>query len=367
MPLGGGRPLSLFYAMRQLDLFEFAKERLRTAPLLLLKGTNFLSLPTKRPILSNLEKIALVVLVLFILPSLSLKPDPLIQDAGKPLIREQSIVLGVATEAKSETLTIEVPVSNVPNDAVNNKEQPKPTIHKSKTPVSRLSVPILMYHHVGFISGSGSALDRSLTVSPHEFEEQILYLKQQGYQTVSLAAVYAALTTGGYLPNRAVVLTFDDGYKDVFENAVPILKKHGFMGTFAVSPALLEKEPYASWGEILRAYLEGMEIVSHSMNHIDLTNQKYSEEDLITELQGSKLFLESRLATSVDFFVYPYGKYNARALKIVEQAGYKMALTTEFGTIVNKNSLLTTPRVRVHGQNGLEKLKKVFEKKVVRN
>ena len=225
---------------------------------------------------------------------------------------------------------------------------------------SRVHVPILMYHHVGPVLDQKMA---DLYVSTSDFETQVLYFKNLGYQAVTLKQVYDELNGKSQLPKKPIVFTFDDGYKDVFTNAIPILEKYKFVGSFAIATELLGRPSYAVWGDILSAQRSGMEIVSHTENHLDLTYHLYSDADLHREIFGSKKILEEKLGTRVEFFVYPYGKYNARVIGLLKEAGYKMALTTEYGQEVQSSSLFATPRVRVHGQDGLEKLKKVFEAK----
>lgn len=334
--------------MVQLDLFEYQAPK---SHLFLLKGNNFLLLPPKKSLFELREILAAGFFLLAFVMNLNLSP-------AQPDILNQKAVLGVLTTQQPEIAQASTEQNVAPGPppvqtAGSAKPIPKPV------PIEKVYVPVLMYHHVGE-PPTNNALDRSLTVSTADFEEQVVFLKNYGYQSVTIAAVYSALERGTALPSKPIVFTFDDGYKDVFDNAVPILKKHGMIGTFAISPALLGKQPYASWGEVLKAYQEGMEIVSHSMNHVDFSSSVYSDDFLMIELEGSKLFLESRISSPVNFFVYPYGKYNARAIELVKKAGYKMAFTTELGTEMNLNDAYRLPRVRVHGQDGLIKLKRIL-------
>jgi len=233
--------------------------------------------------------------------------------------------------------------------------------------IPTVRVPILMYHHVGFLANTDQGIKydqiaEDLTVSPADFEAQVIYLKDGGYQTVSLHQVYNALVKDEKLPPKSIVFTFDDGYKDVFVNAIPILQKYGLSGTFAIATELLGRPSYAVWDDVIAAKNDGMEIVSHTENHLDLTNSIYSQDDLHREIFGSKQILEQKLATPIDFFVYPYGHHNPRVEQMVKDAGYKMAFGTAYGLDVSENNLFAEPRVRVHGQDGLEKLKRILER-----
>ncbi|MBX4205473.1 MAG: polysaccharide deacetylase family protein [Candidatus Doudnabacteria bacterium] len=224
-------------------------------------------------------------------------------------------------------------------------------------------VVILMYHHVHELSESErihNPLLSDLTVSPEDFEAQVEYLYSSGYHSISAADLYKSIAGGTVLPDKAVVFTFDDGYEDVFDNAIPVLKKFGYTGSFAVATALLGRPDYATWDDVLAADASGMEILSHSDNHLDLTSTKYSQDDLKREIYGSKTLLEGNLGHTIDFFVYPYGHQDQKIVNLVSEAGYKMAFTTQFGFWMDPNNLLTEPRVRVHGADGLAKLKKVL-------
>ncbi|MGE5392589.1 MAG: polysaccharide deacetylase family protein [Candidatus Saccharibacteria bacterium] len=240
---------------------------------------------------------------------------------------------------------------------------PQPAAPVLAPAADSLHVPVLMYHHVGLVADNADALDRDLTVSPSDFQAQVDYFKGKGYTAVTLKQVLAAAEGKGSLPRRPIVFTFDDGWKDVFENAVPILKQEGWIGSFAVATSLLGRPGYAQWDDVAAARDQGMEIISHSENHLDLTSRVYSKEDLERETLGAKRLLEEKLGQPVIAYVYPYGKYDQETVNLVRDAGFRMALTTKYGQYVRKEGLLEIPRVRVHGQDGLEKLRKIFEPK----
>ncbi len=233
-----------------------------------------------------------------------------------------------------------------------------PKAQAASQPISgSLRVPVLMYHHVGYLADYSSA---DLTVSPEDFESQVRYFIDLGYHSVTVQDIYDAIVNGKPLPIRPIVFTFDDGYKDVFTYAVPILKKYGSVGSLAIATELLGRQNYAVLADVVDAKKQGMEIISHTQNHLDLSNPIYSVDDLHREIFGSKQLLEEKLGTAVDFFVYPYGHYNEKVIQMVKQAGYKMAFTTAYGMDLGTQNMLTEPRVRVHGQNGLDKLKIIF-------
>lgn len=222
-------------------------------------------------------------------------------------------------------------------------------------PEDALPVPILMYHHVGPLPGDADALRRDLTVSAEDFETQVAWLSQVGYVTVSLAEVYQATQGKLSLPPKSMVFTFDDGYADAFTFAVPILQKYHMRGSFAVVPGFLGLPDYATWDMVQSAQNAGMEIVSHTENHFDGSSAKFDAKYIQENLEQSLRELEARLGPIPRVLVYPYGHYTTEYIRIAQQVGFVMALTTRYGRQVDMRNLMLTPRVRVHGHGTMEK------------
>jgi hypothetical protein len=165
-----------------------------------------------------------------------------------------------------------------------------------------VAVPILMYHHVGLLPENPDALRQDLTVSPEDFAKQVAWFKQQGYTSVSLADVNEAVLVGKALPKKPIVFTFDDGYADVFEYAVPVLKSAGYTGSFAIItelPGVTENgNSYASWDKINEAKRDGMELVCHTVNHFDGSNIiKYNDSYIKTNLTKCREDLKTHTST----------------------------------------------------------------------
>ncbi|MBI4363502.1 MAG: polysaccharide deacetylase family protein [Candidatus Doudnabacteria bacterium] len=288
------------------------------------------------------------------------------QEIGAIVIFVLAIFFAAQPEPLPALLPKDLPAAPIAAEARILPTATAPTITQlsPKQLPQSFSVPVLMYHHVKIVDPYANALDRNLTVSPSDFEQQVKYFAESGFQSVTLGQVSSALSAGASLPAKPIVFTFDDGYEDVFINAVPILQKYNYVGSFAVVPGFFGFKGYASWDQVKAAADAGMELVSHTMHHIDLTNRKYSFEDLMVELEGSKLFLESRINKPVDVLIYPYGKYDQRAMEAARKAGYKIAFTTEFGTNISLSRAYASPRVRVHGIDGLAKLKKLLGRQI---
>jgi peptidoglycan/xylan/chitin deacetylase (PgdA/CDA1 family) len=212
-----------------------------------------------------------------------------------------------------------------------------------------VQIPVLMYHYVSEIPPDADRYRLDLTVTPDRFEAQMQYLKEQGYETVTLSDVYETLSTGKPLPPRPIVLTFDDGYKDAYTNVVPALQRYGFIGEFFVlaTPAHYEAEAYLTWHDIAEMAAAGMSIQPHGRDHYDLTGRPY--DFLVYQILGAREAVEAHTGQPVRFFCYPSGRHDAAAEAVVASAGYWGAVTTAWGTELRLDNRYAWPRIRVKG------------------
>jgi peptidoglycan/xylan/chitin deacetylase (PgdA/CDA1 family) len=231
--------------------------------------------------------------------------------------------------------------------------------------VQKLRLPILMYHHIGTAPNPTDELRKDLTVSPEDFEKQVAWIKASGFETINLENLFN-FTKGKFkMPEKPIIFTFDDGYEDVFINAVPILKKYGFTGSFAIItqfPGIQYADNiYASWQQIRNAKNLGMEIISHTQDHFDGTNSKYSQNFILKNLQESQKDLQKNLSlTPLPILIYPYGHYGSNYIEAARTAGFRLGLTTNFGKIISFDKLMEIPRVRVRGGESLDIFKKLL-------
>jgi peptidoglycan/xylan/chitin deacetylase (PgdA/CDA1 family) len=194
-------------------------------------------------------------------------------------------------------------------------------------------VKILVYHSIAPIPATKeSPMALHYRITPETFDLQMQYLKDHGYHTITLGTLIADISQGITPTNKEVVLTFDDGWRNQYAYAMPILEKYGFTATFgiisknvgsAISVNSTESGSAGSkmtWAQIKDLQARGFEIASHSETHPFLTH--VSDQQLVTEITGSKKMLETKLGTSITSFVYPYYNYDARVLQAVKDAGY---------------------------------------------
>jgi peptidoglycan/xylan/chitin deacetylase (PgdA/CDA1 family) len=215
-------------------------------------------------------------------------------------------------------------------------------------------IPVLMYHHIGDPGPDADAIRRDLSVSPANFESQLRYLIESGYESISLEALVMHLQTGQPVPSKPVVLTFDDGFKDQYSNAYPLLQKYGLVGTFFVITCFTDQNrpEYLSWPEIELLHAGGMEIGSHSYTHPSLRGQTF--EYVVWQVLGSKEAIEARTHEPVRFFSYPSGQYDQLVMQVLRSAGYWGAVTVEPGSLQSSERTFELKRVRVRGSYDVE-------------
>lgn len=253
----------------------------------------------------------------------------------------------------------EVPVTVPPTETKEAGENaaapptPEPTPTEIPLP-DEAEVPILMYHYVSELPADADAYRRDLTVPPEVFEEQLMYLDEAGYHPISLTDLYLHLTEGYPLPEKPVVLTFDDGYRDAYEVVFPKLLAHGFTGTFFVlaTPAHYESDAYLTWSQMEEMSEAGMDIQAHGRDHVDLRGRSY--EFLVYQTLGIQEAIEFHTGRTPRFFCYPSGRWDEDVIEVLDSAGYWGAVTTEWGRTQTYEERFTMPRLRVRGEASLD-------------
>jgi peptidoglycan/xylan/chitin deacetylase (PgdA/CDA1 family) len=210
-------------------------------------------------------------------------------------------------------------------------------------------VPILGYHRV--VESLQAGDNPQVTVTAKRLESQMRWFARLGYRCTSLEAVAESLAERRPLPPRRFVVTFDDGYADTLTTAVPILAGFGFTATvFVVSGLVGETNVWDAgvspparlmgWGELSVLLRNGFSIGSHTKSHRRLS--QLSMEEVWVELAESRQALQSRLATDVRTFCYPWGDWSPRVRGLVQEAGY-LAACDDVGR--TENALFTLARV----------------------
>lgn len=216
----------------------------------------------------------------------------------------------------------------------------------------QIRVPILLYHYVGENPNPSDTARDYLSVTPQKFDEELQYLSQNGYQTISLDTLAAALENGGTLPPKPIILTFDDGYIDFYLNAFPIISKYNFSGTVFIITGKVGQDMFLNWNQIEEMARSGRVIFnSHGIYHGNLGG--LGGGNLDNEVTASKKEIESHTGYPVNFLAYPYGSFSGNVISSLQKAGYVGAVTTRIGSIETKNNLYTLPRIKIAGNISL--------------
>ncbi len=273
-----------------------------------------------------------------------------------PLPTFSPTVTFTASATRTPTPTDSPSNTPVPTDTPlpTNTPTDTPTPTPEPTPLGEgatASVPILMYHYVSTPPEGADAIRRDLSVTPAQFEEHLAYLRQAGYETVTMKELAYALSGHTTLPPKPVIISFDDGYRDNYENAFPLLRKYGYTGIFFVFTQVIDTYnlSYLTWEMVKEMHQAGMEFGSHGYRHYDLSDK--GVDFLVYEILGSKEAIEERIGEPVRFFSYPSGSYDELTIRVVESANFWGAVTTQWGAEQSFNSRFEMPRIRVRGND----------------
>jgi peptidoglycan/xylan/chitin deacetylase (PgdA/CDA1 family) len=198
----------------------------------------------------------------------------------------------------------------------------------------KASIPVLMLHAL--------MAERSpISLDPLIFASQVRWLKEHGYCSIKLADLARAIREKQVLPEKSILLTFDDGFETCYTQAAPILVEHGFTATiFLVSgycgqkndwpgqPAAIPRWPLMTWEQVQALDRMGFEFGAHTHHHtrLDLMKKTALESEIIL----SKTQIEDQLGHSVDTFCYPYGRYTSQVKEMV-QANFLASCSTRLG------------------------------------
>jgi peptidoglycan/xylan/chitin deacetylase (PgdA/CDA1 family) len=215
-------------------------------------------------------------------------------------------------------------------------------------------IPVLMFHYVRTVNQKQDVLGYNLSEDPQTFDKLLSSLEKKGYQTIHAAD----LLNGTKLPDKPIILTFDDGYEDFYTTAWPELQKHGFTASEAIITGKMQEDKlgvtYMNEQQVKDLDQHDIEILSHTVSHIDL--DKATAERQQKELSDSKQILEKLLGHPVNGLVYPAGRYNQDTLKIAADLGYQIAFTTKPGLDSSTQNWLEFPRLRVDNRDSIDQI-----------
>jgi peptidoglycan/xylan/chitin deacetylase (PgdA/CDA1 family) len=221
-----------------------------------------------------------------------------------------------------------------------------------------------MYHSVDDDS-SGAC------VRPKRFDEQMAYLRRSGYNCIDLDTLYHHMTQRASLPARPLVITFDDGYRDNVEKALPILKKYDMRATIFlttdhigfdnrwVATEGIPLRPLLAWDEVRSAAAECiLSFQAHTCSHPRLT--QIPREQVRQEMTRSKHIIEERLGKPCRHIAYPYGDFNDEVRDVAQESGFRTACSTRWGHNRQGGDLFSLYRIGVRNGDSLSDFKRIL-------
>ncbi|WP_037358230.1 polysaccharide deacetylase family protein [Selenomonas sp. oral taxon 892] len=207
-------------------------------------------------------------------------------------------------------------------------------------------IPVLNYHQVEPKDGN------PLTLWPEQFEAQMEYLAAEGYTTITIDEMMDALENGTSLPEKSVIITFDDGYADNYEYAYPILKKYGFKATIFLIYDFTNTYPnYLTWDQVAEMKASGLiHFESHTMTHANLA-ELTSVDELRHEIADSHDLLSEKLGYDMHYIAYPGGRVNEEIERITSAAGYRGGFTVHYGLSTPAEGRYQMDRIPIFGAN----------------
>lgn len=237
--------------------------------------------------------------------------------------------------------------------------------------VEKQHIPILMYHS---IADRASQQFKDFAVPPALFAEHIEYLHQHGYVPLTVTQLVDRLYRDRQsLPERPVVLTFDDGFADFFTDALPILKRYNFVATLYITTGFVgdtsrwlwregeADRPMLTWDQIREIQRQGIECGGHTHTHpqLDLLPPSAARHEIVQ----CKRLLEEHLGSSIFSFAYPHGYHNAAVLRAVKDAGYTSACAVKYEMSVETTNPFAFARLLAGPQTGVDELASLLRTK----
>ena len=215
-------------------------------------------------------------------------------------------------------------------------------------------VPVLYYHSVN------ESADNEVTITPENLKTQLKYIKDEGYVTLTLNELKGYLLNNSPIPNKSIVITFDDGYMDNYYSAFPILKDFDMVATIFCITSALDGSYYLSKEAINEMSNYGIDIQSHTVNHPNLDKMTYDEQ--LTELKESKKTLESITGKKIDSIAYPFGDFNDYSIQAAKDAGYTLGFTTQRGLSDRDDNPLKLDRIYISSKYDMNTFKEILNK-----
>lgn len=212
------------------------------------------------------------------------------------------------------------------------------------------SLVVLQYHHV---SGTTPAIT---SISPTDFAAHMQYLSENNFNILSLDKAIRSLKSGKNIPHRAIAITFDDAYANLYTEAYPLLKRLDYSFTIFVATDLVGTNDtlYLTWKQLQEMSEHGALVVNHTQSHLHLLRMQPSETQhqwlhrIETEITGAQQIIESYFVDAPKLFAYPYGEFNREILSLLDRLEY-VGFGQQSGALDANSNFLSLPRFPLAG------------------
>ena len=248
--------------------------------------------------------------------------------------------------------SLEIPqneMTKIPPDIQKMLDQKKQT--NSSLGVTSIRLPVLLYHYVEYVKDKGDKIRQSLNIEPHIFEKQVQTLQDDGYTFITAKDASEIIDGKRMIPEKPIILSFDDGYWDFYTDVFPIITKYKVKAVAYVVPGFIGNSNSMSVSQLKEvAKSPYVEIGAHTMNHVWLRGIR--KEQAEHQIKKSKKALEEELGIPIYSFAYPYGAFDEQVIKIVEEAGFASAVSTVSGIEVTRDNRFFLYRLRPGARTG---------------
>ncbi|MGG7197242.1 polysaccharide deacetylase family protein [Clostridium butyricum] len=257
----------------------------------------------------------------------------------------------VNSDNKSENSVYSNLIESIDDNIQNNNN--KNRFENVSLTSDNIGIPVLYYHSVDENAAN------EVTITPEKLKEQLDYINDNNYVTITMTELYDHIENNKPIPEKSILITFDDGYMNNYTEAFPMLKELNMTATIFCVGNSLDGSYYLSEEAIKEMSDYGIDIESHTVNHVHLDTMSYDEQ--LLELKNSKNILEKITGKEVLSLAYPFGDYNDNTIKAAKDAGYKMGFTTKLGLSDRTDDIYKLDRIYISSSYDMNTFKNLLK------
>ena len=257
----------------------------------------------------------------------------------------------VNSDNKSENSVYSNLIESIDDNIKNNNN--KNRFENVSLTSDNIGIPVLYYHSVDENAAN------EVTITPEKLKEQLDYINDNNYVTITMTELYDHIENNKPIPEKSILITFDDGYMNNYTEAFPMLKVLNMTATIFCVGNSLDGSYYLSEEAIKEMSDYGIDIESHTVNHVHLDTMSYDEQ--LLELKNSKNILEKITGKEVLSLAYPFGDYNDNTIKAAKDAGYKMGFTTKLGLSDRTDDIYKLDRIYISSSYDMNTFKNLLK------